>query len=356
MLELDYIERTLVPTGWNRARVRFLARFLVALFAVKTVCLTQIASAFPGAAQTQSHYKRLQRFLRGFEWDAGATARLIASLVGVEGAWILALDRTNWKLGKAELNLLVLALVHDGVAFPLFWTALGRAGNSSTEQRIALVKQFVAEFGKERIAYLCADREFLGKQWVGWLAIEQISFCLRIKADTLVANGRGEMVCADWLFRNCPVQEERVLSGARSCLGQRLFVRGTRLVDGEFLVVIASDERVCLRHYAKRWGIETLFGAMKKRGFNLEATHVIEEERLCRLLGLLSIAFCWAFAAGKWLAEQKPLVLGKVKKHGRKAVSLFRLGLDWLRRLLMPLAGCFKQADFQKALQFLSCT
>jgi hypothetical protein len=218
-------------------------------------------------------------------------------------------------------------------------------------------KDRVAPTVRERIrqgtiAFLCADREFLGKRWVGWLVQESVPFRLRVKADTLLANGRGEMVCADWLFRDCPVQSERQLPHPRRCLGQQVFVCGTRLADGEFLIVIADDARACLADYGKRWGIETLFGALKRRGFNLEATHVTASDRLCRLLTLLSIAFCWAFAAGRWLTEQKPLRLAKRKKHGRKAIGVFRLGFDWLRRLLLPLSGLFRQADYQFALRF----
>lgn len=338
---------------WNRARVKFLSRFLVALLAVKTVCLTQVACAFPGAAQTPSHYKRLQRFLKDFDLDFGSVARLIASLVGVQGPWVLALDRTNWKLGKAELNLLVLALVHEGIAFPLFWMALGRAGNSDTEQRIAVMERFVQVFGREKVAFVCADREFPSQAFVRWLHQRGIGFCLRVKADTRIANGRGQLCCADWLFRDCPIGQERRLKGARLCLGRRLFVSGTRLTDGEFVIVVSDQTASGLADYALRWGIETLFGALKSRGFNLEATHVTEPERLCRLLALLAIAFCWAFAAGVWLAQKKPL---SVKKHGRAAVSRFRRGLDWLRRLLLPLSGGFRQAQWENALQFLSCT
>ena len=116
---------------------------------------------------------------------------------------------------------------------------------------------------------------------------------------------------------------------------------------------MVSEAEASLSDYGLRWGIETLFGALKSRGFCLEATHVVAEERLSRLLALLAIAFCWAFAAGVWLSRQTPL---KLKKHGRAAVSLFRRGLDWLRRLLLPLCGQFRQGDFQDALQFLSCT
>lgn len=52
--------------SWNRARIKFLARFLVALFQVQTVNLAKIACVFAGSAKIASQYKKLQRFLRFF--------------------------------------------------------------------------------------------------------------------------------------------------------------------------------------------------------------------------------------------------------------------------------------------------
>ena len=54
--------------SWNRARIKFLARFLVALFQVPTVNLAKIASVFAGRAKTASNYKRLPRFVRFFRF------------------------------------------------------------------------------------------------------------------------------------------------------------------------------------------------------------------------------------------------------------------------------------------------
>ncbi len=54
--------------SWNRARIKFLARFLVALFQVQTVNLAKIASVFSGRAKIASNYKKLQRFLRFFRF------------------------------------------------------------------------------------------------------------------------------------------------------------------------------------------------------------------------------------------------------------------------------------------------
>jgi hypothetical protein len=363
MPEFDCIENAFRETGWNRARIAFLARFLVALIAVRTVCLTEIASVFDGDAQIESHYKRIQRFLRKFPLDFDALARLTARLVGVSTPWVLSIDRTNWKLGKIEVNILMLVLVHREIGFPLFWTVLrkqeegnarGKAGSSNVSERIALMQRFQAVF-PQKIAFLCGDREFGGAAWIvwiAWLASQQIDFRLRIKADTLMANSHGTMVSARFLFCDCAIGEVRYLPGRRRCLGQDLYVVGTRLIDGDYLIVL-SNEKAYLSDYACRWAIETLFGALKTRGFNLEATHVTDPDRLEKLLALLSIAFTWAFVAGQWLTATKPL---KLKKHGRPAKSIFRSGLDWLRRVLTPLSGKTNQDDLQTASGFLSCT
>ncbi len=54
--------------SWNRARIKFLSRFLIALFQVQTVNLAKIAGVFAGEAKISSNYKKLQRFLRFFRF------------------------------------------------------------------------------------------------------------------------------------------------------------------------------------------------------------------------------------------------------------------------------------------------
>ena len=55
--------------------------------------------------------------------------------------------------------------------------------------------------------------------------------------------------------------------------------------------------------YKKRWGIEVLFANLKSRGFDLEATHLVHEERIEKLIALLAIAFTWAHIVGEWIAK-----------------------------------------------------
>lgn len=61
------LEQTLAANlPWHKARIKYLAAFLLALITVKNVNLVEIACACAGRAKQESNYKRSQRFLRFF--------------------------------------------------------------------------------------------------------------------------------------------------------------------------------------------------------------------------------------------------------------------------------------------------
>ena len=61
------------------------------------------------------------------------------------------MDRTNWKLGKLNINILVLGIVYKRIAFPIIWISLSKQGNSNTAERITLMERFLAILGAEKI-------------------------------------------------------------------------------------------------------------------------------------------------------------------------------------------------------------
>ena len=158
---------------------------------------------------------------------------------------------------------------------------------------------------------------------------------MRLKKDTRVKNGRGQFVPAWRLFTTTRLNQVRVIPEARQMWGLELYLSGCRLKHGAWLILVSAEYRADPAHeYQKRWGMETLFGALKTRGFHLEDTRLTDEARLSRLLALLAIAFTWAFLVGQWQAAVKALQL---KKHGYPPKSIFRLGLDLLCRLVTNL-------------------
>ena len=154
--------------GWHLARAKCGAAIIVALIKVRTVNLTDLATALPGKAKVDSKYKRLQRFFKEVSLDFRLVAKLIVSWLP-EGPWILAMDRTNWMIGQWSINILYLAIVYNGVAIPILWNCLPKKGNSNTTERIALMNHFLAIFGIDKIDYLVVDREFVGGEWISYL-------------------------------------------------------------------------------------------------------------------------------------------------------------------------------------------
>ncbi len=125
---------------WQQQRLRFLAMALIAIISTRTTNLAQLAAVFASGALPESSYKRLQRFFRGFSVPQEQILRFVTRhLPDGDGSWVLLMDRTNWKLGRCSINLLVIAVARDHVALPIYWTCLPQAGASNTRQRIAAI-------------------------------------------------------------------------------------------------------------------------------------------------------------------------------------------------------------------------
>ena len=353
MLEVSMVQAVFMDVlCWNRARVNFLSNFIIALIKVKTVNLVEIATAFSGKAKKESKYRRIKRFFKSFQVDAAVIAFLILHLLPLQvqdAAWVLAMDRTNWKLGKTSINILMLGIAHQGIAFPLLWMLLSKTGNSNTAERIDLMERFIDLFGVDQIRFFTADREFIGNTWFSYLMHKLILFRIRIRENMLITNAKGIPVAAKTLFRDLKVGQYKILEGKRQVCGLQLYVIGLLLPEGEYLILLTQDQPdTALDDYAKRWEIETLFGCLKSRGFRFEETHMTDPDRISKLIALLAIAFCWAYLTGEWLHHQRPI---KLKKHGRKEISLFRYGLDHLREILLNLSDRYYQ--FKEMVQLL---
>ena len=251
-------------------------------------------------------------------------------MFGLEGMPVtLSIDRTNWKWGKKDIEILMLSAVYRGTALPLFWMLLPKRGNSNTDERIKIMKRFIRCFGKENIDCLLGDREFVGEDWFAWLVEQEIHFCPRIKGNFVRENEYGIECLMRQQFHNLNRGETRIIREKSKVLGQRLYLSALRLMSAEFLIFVSDrllDVPISL--YGKRWEIETLFGCLKERDYNFEDTHVTNPKRIASLIALLSVAFCWSNRTDEWRHVHKPII---VRKHDRPSFSFFRYGLDYLR-------------------------
>ena len=96
------------------------------------------------------------------------------------------------------------------------------------------------------------------------------------------------------------------------------------------LYVISNNFKAvrALNAYRKRWGIEVVFGHFKKKGFNLEDTHLRAAQCIDRLIAVVILIFFYCFGWGMILKKLAP----KSSKRARK--SHFRLGLEEIAKLI----------------------
>ena len=129
---------------------------------MQTVSFERLATAMESEALVSSCLRRIQRFFACFILDTNVIALLLFSLLPHKTNLVLSIDRTNWQFGKTNINIFMLSVCYEGMAFPLLWQLLPKKGNSNSKERIELIQRFVELFGKECMEALVADREFIG--------------------------------------------------------------------------------------------------------------------------------------------------------------------------------------------------
>jgi Transposase DDE domain len=320
--------------GLSNDRLQTLVVLIQGLINARTVNLTHLAGAFCGPAKLSSNYRRLQRFFQYVSLDEDWLAKALVALLGLTPPYRLCLDRTNWKVGRKHVNMLVLCIATQRVRIPVMWQILDYGGGSSMAQRMGLLTRFMALFGKKSIKLLLGDAEFIGNQWFEFLVENEIPFVIRVAGHLIVRLDDGYEGPLDRLLRSRATRQRLMKAKGRFLQMEQRFSATmsfgvSQLSDGSWLIVATNrGPRKALNAYKQRWQIECLFGDTKTRGFNMEDTHLTQPPKLALLLAIIALAIAWTHACAKVVQPQGDIARAK---HGYRRKSWFRTGLDTLR-------------------------
>lgn len=348
--ELNTMLRDFLP--WNKARLDCFAQMLLALFVTRTVNLREIAVAMASKAEIDSRYKRLQRFFRHFRIDYDLIAKFIFNLFFRDKKIYLTIDRTNWFWGKAKINILTLAIAYEGVAIPIYWCFLNKAGNATANEHCAIISRFISIFGRNCIQGILGDREFATGTLFKYCNKNRMPFYIRIKEGSLVKIKGKKWLKAKKLFLQLNLREKTEFQMTVWIYGQKMYLAGSRSERGELMIVATNQSpKNAIAIYLRRWEIECLFACLKGRGFRFEQTHMVDRARIKKMMALLAIGLCWAHKTGEWRETIKPIRWCKRRKGLRPQNSYIRYGLDFIREIIV---NPFKKIkDFRCILIFL---
>jgi len=316
----------------NLARKKFMLNFAIGIILSKNVNFSDVVSHFDPGVELDSHIRKAERFFKEYRLDYVQLAVLLLCFLP-PGQLHISIDRTNWKFGKQNINFLTVTALSRGIGVPLLFELLDKKGNSNTNERKILLRKLMRILPAKQIASFTADREFVGKKWYNFLITNKIPFYIRIKSNTRIE-------CQGVTFHAA-----RFAIDKRTRFFENIRIHGFRLklaakqigdegaVDKYLLVLTNSNVKKAMAIYRNRWSIEVFFQSIKKRGLNLENTHLTDLSKLKKLFAIVSLAFTVCLKTGLWKhSKVKPL---KKRANGYKPKSFFKYGLEEMRKALL---------------------
>ena len=322
------------PGKIHESRRKFMVLMVMSLLTSASVSSQKLAISFASEALIDSNKKRIERFYRHFALDCQMFAVLIVAMLGLTGKLKLVLDRTDWKFGNTPINILTLVIIQEGAtAIPLLFRFLPHKGSSSQAIRIELMEEFIRFFGPNRIEWLTADREFIGKEWLLFLQKHNIPFSIRVKGNQYLTRKNGKKLEQSFrLFQHLPFNIFHQHPSIVYLDGVPIHISGHRMSQNGYFIIASSEHSDPPADvYRQRWQIETMFKALKTNGFNLEDTHLKDPDRLLKLMVMLAIAMAWACKVGIKLYQQKAIL----RANRKLKYSHFSLGMSQIKRAII---------------------
>ena len=311
---------------------------------LKQVKLELLAEALPLPILLESRRKKLRRFLRleGLSIETlwfPCIKALLADVLEAKSTIYVVLDRTSW----AGINILMVSVVYDHRAWPIYWDFLAKKGASNLAEQQAVLSKSLGLLSDYMVVVL-GDREFCSPRVGKWLGEQGAYFCLRQKCDTKI--GQGDGIFNDLkdlglkpgmkLFLNDKqVTKQKGFSPFNVACKWKKTYRGFKTKEPWYILTNFESIDTAIFAYQKRFDIEEMFRDFKSGGYNLEDSK-LEAKYLSRLMIFVAIAYTSATLQGqriKQMGIQKYIARPEKHSKGQRRHSSFYVGLHshhWL--------------------------
>jgi hypothetical protein len=320
--------------------------------------LSQIANCLPMKTKAESRVTLIRRWLMNRHVKVWMFYKKI--LEHVLSGWsavdaYIILDGVmvfgdRWQIFRVSLQ-------HGCRAIPIAWTIVegkGLVKVSRLKSMLEKVQKFLKKYVK-RVTFL-ADAGFRDCDWAQLCLTLGWNYAIRVACNTYVTLPDGSSDRLDHLVpENCNRYFQNVLLTQQAKLQTNVSVTWTTDKNGELVMVaIVTDQIACrarLREYSCRMSIEQSFRDDKSGGFDMEHTRLQHAQRIDHLLLAIAIATLWCHELGEFVLKQGDSSRCQVDPAYKRTLSLFQLGLRWLKRVLAT--GLHFLPDFQASLSNL---
>ncbi|GCA81945.1 hypothetical protein MiTs_03964 [Microcystis aeruginosa NIES-2521] len=190
----------------------------------------------------------------------------------------IAIDRTSW----GAINILMVSLIYDKRAIPIYWEILDKKGSSNLEEQQRVLEKTLTVLSGHKIVVL-GDREFCSVSLGKWLREKSVYFCLRQKQSTNVKTeegvyqemrGLGLSPGTQLFLNDVNITKEQGFGPFNLAGKWKKTYRGFPTKEPWYILTNFEDLETAIIAYQKRFDIEEMFRDFKSGGYSLEGSQL----------------------------------------------------------------------------------
>ena len=271
-----------LTTCLSKTEYLILSILLNLLQTIKQVKLETLAASFPLPILFESRRKKLQRFLESqFLTIEALWLPIISKWIQTEfkskEVISIVIDRTQW----ATINILMVSLVFNNRAIPLYFELIDHVGNSDLQYQQSILSR-VLSFLKQYTVIVLGDREFCSVELARWLTLQgNVYFCLRLKKNTYIQvekdnwttlNKLGLRPGMSFYYQGVKVTKTKGFQPVNIVGKWKRKYQGVTAKEGWFILTNFEKLEQAISAYKRRMGIEEMFRDFKMGGYKVESS------------------------------------------------------------------------------------
>ena len=340
----------------NQNRVLTLTKLLYAIIKSGHCSLSRMGQELLSPTDVESRVKQAKRWLdsKYSDYESFFLPHIVPLLQGLanHGPLLIAVDGSE--VGK-DCMALMISVVWGKRSLPVCWLVRkGRKGHMSVELHLKVLEQLATILPQGSEAVLLGDGEFDGYQLQAFCEKQHWKYVLRTAKSSTITTDKGECFAIGQLYP-MPGHDYWLIEGVgftQAGYGpiNCLVWHSGKYDEPVYLVSNLDWAKDIMDYYNRRFGIETLFGDIKSRGFNIDKVKISDPERLNTLLMVVCIAFLLVFALATFQDRLKCYLPKFLRKDRISAYSFFQIGLRAFRFLIKQQLRIFPQYinDYQQ--------
>ena len=304
---------------------------------LKKTKLEVLAESLPLPIQFESRRRKIRRLLRlpNFTIEAlwfPCVQVLLEKMCKPKERIYVAIDRTSWGV----VNILMVSVIYDHRAWPIYWEALEKKGSSNLEEQKRVLEKSLGLLS-DYVPVVLGDREFCSPKLGNWLGQRQGYFCLRQKCDTKILEEEkvykelrdyGLKPGSKLFLNDREVTKQKGFGRFNiGCKWKRSY-KGFKTKEPWYILTNLKTVDEAILCYQKRFSIEEMFRDFKSGGYSLEGSK-LAPEYLSKLLIVIAIAYTSATLQGrdiKRMGLQKYVARPETRTQKGRRHSAFYIG------------------------------